>query len=364
MAEPVIDLRSDTVTKPTAAMRKAMAEADVGDDMSAEDPTVNRLEAMVCEMFGMEAAVYACSGTQSNQMGVRAHCRSGDELLIHETGHIANFEAGAPAVLSGVSCRMLHGPHGMIDVPALVGKVRAANQHFAQTRLICIENTTNVGGGHAYPLEQLARIDAWAKEHHLKVHMDGARLFNACVAKGYTPKQACEHVDTVSVCFSKGLGCPMGSILAGSKDDIAHARRSRKLFGGALRQAGIVAASAIYALENNVTRLEEDHRNARVFAELIAEIDGIRVNSMDVETNLVFFEVEPNLGSAAQLSTALKQRGVRINATGPHRLRACFHLDVSRGQMERAAYNMAECMKAGILQIDAGGAAMGPYARA
>ncbi len=363
MTHAVIDMRSDTVTKPTPEMRLAMANADVGDDMSGEDPTVNRLEAMVAGMFEKEAAVYACSGTQSNQMGVRCHCVPGDELLIHETGHIANFEGGGPAVLSGTMCRVVHGHGGMIDVPALVGKIRADNQHFARTRLVCIENTTNSGGGLAYPLDQVERIGHWAHEHGLKVHMDGARLFNACVAAGYSPAQVCRQVDTVSVCFSKGLGCPMGSILVGSKDEIAHARRSRKLFGGALRQAGIVAAAAIYALEHHVERLAEDHENAQVFATAINEIDGILCNPHEVETNLVFFEVEPALGGAGQLSVALRAKGVRINATGPHRLRACTHLDVRKPDMLKAAEAIRQCLTEGLRHVDAAGAAMGPYAR-
>ena len=224
----IYDLRSDTVTKPSRAMREAMADAEVGDDMSGEDPTVNRLEALCAARFGKEAAVFACSGTQSNQMAVRAHCRPGDELLCHESGHIVNFEAGTPAALSGVSSRTIPGEGGMVDVPQLHGKVRSGDQHLACTRLVCLENTTNVGGGRAYPLEQIARVGAWAHELGLKVHVDGARLFNAVVARGYSPKDVGKHVDTISICFSKGLGCPMGSILVGSAEEIrvAHGRES------------------------------------------------------------------------------------------------------------------------------------------
>ncbi len=363
MPDRIYDLRSDTVTKPTPGMREAMANAEVGDDMSAEDPTVNRLEKMVAEMFEMEAAVYACSGTQSNQMGVRTHCLPGDELLIHETGHIANFEAGGPAVLSGVMCRTLPGEFGMIDLPQLRGKIRADNQHLCRTRLVCLENTTNSGGGRSYSLDQLQRVSSWAREHGLKVHMDGARVFNAIIAQGYSPAQVGRAVDTVSICFSKGLGCPMGSILVGSADDIARARRSRKLFGGALRQAGIVAASAIYALENHVERLAEDHENARRLAEGIARIDGLQIRPDEVETNLVFFEVDPKLGYAAQLSAALARRSVRINASGPHRLRACTHLDVSREDIPHVISVLRDCVSAGFQNVEAGAMATGPYAR-
>jgi threonine aldolase len=361
MAGTIIDMRSDTVTKPTAGMRRAMAEAEVGDDMSGEDPTVNRLEAMMAELLGKEAAVFACSGTQSNQMGVRTHCQPGDELLIESTGHIANFEQGAPAALSGVTSRLITGQDGILDLCDVEGKIRADNQHLCVTRLVCLENTTNVGGGRIYPQENIDTIGQWAHRNGLKVHMDGARLFNAVVASGSSAAEICRHVDTVSICFSKGLGCPMGSILVGSKSEITRARRARKLFGGALRQAGIVAAAAIYAMENHVERLQVDHDNARAFAEEIRQIDGITLDPPDVQTNLVFFNVDPELGNAAQLSAKLKQRGVRINATGPQRLRACTHLDVDRDMALRAAEAIAEAVAEGL--AGALGAELGPYAR-
>lgn len=361
MTSTTIDMRSDTVTKPTPGMRQAMANAEVGDDMSAEDPTVNCLETQMAELLGKEAAVYACSGTQSNQMGVRVHCLPGDELLIESTGHIANFEQGAPAALSGVTCRLIPGRYGILDLPDLEGKIRSDNQHFCRTRLVCLENTSNVGGGRVYPLENIDRICAWAHRHGLKVHLDGARLFNAVVASGVPASRICRDIDTISICFSKGLGCPMGSILVGSREDIARARRVRKLFGGALRQAGIPAASAIYAMENHVERLAIDHENARAFADAIREIDGITLDPPDVQTNLVFFNVDPELGNASQLSAKLKQRGVRINATGPQRLRACTHLDVDREAVLRAAEALAESVSEGFATLT--GAEMGPYAR-
>lgn len=358
----MIDLFSDTRTKPTPAMRRAIAEAEVGDDMSGLDPTVNRLEAMVAEMFGKEAAVFACSGTQSNQLGVWAHCQPGDELLIHETGHIANYEAGAPAVLSGVSVRTLPGEFGMIDVPQLRGKIRADDQHLCRTRLVCVENTTNTGGGRAYPLEQLQRISSWAREHALRVHLDGARLFNAIVAKGYSAADIGDCCDTISICFSKGLGCPMGSILVGNADDVRRARRARKLFGGALRQAGIVAAAAVYALENHIERLADDHANARAFAEEIVDIDGITIDPSAVETNLAFFEIDPEKGTAAELSARLRERGVFIGAMGSHRLRACTHLDVTRDDVLQAATVLRECLEHHTA-ASSPVAAHGPYAR-
>ena len=265
-------------------------------------------------------------------MGVRAHCQPGDELLIADTGHIANFEAGGPAVLSGVTCRLLPGHNGMIDVDDLEGKLRADNQHLCRTRLVCVENTTNAGGGRPWPLEQLDRVGEWAHDNGLKTHVDGARLFNACVAGGYSAAEATRHYDTVSICFSKGLGCPMGSILVGSAEDIEQARRSRKLFGGALRQSGIVAAAAVYALDHNVDRMADDHANARAFAEALAEFDGVRINPDDVESNLVVFEVDPEIGDATQLAAKAFDEGVKVGASGSHRLRACTHLDVDRDQ--------------------------------
>lgn len=362
MPDVLFNFYSDTVTKPSAGMREAIARAEVGDDMSGEDPTVNRLEALMAKTLGKEAAVFACSGTQSNQMGVKTHCLPGDELLIEATGHIACFEAGGPAVLSGVTSRTIPGRLGMLDIADLEGKVRADNQHLCITRLLCLENTTNVGGGRAWPLDQLARVCGWAHDNGLKTHLDGARLFNACVAKGYSAAEVGQHFDTISICFSKGLGCPMGSVLVGSRDDIRKARRVRKLFGGALRQAGIVAAAAVFAMENNVERLAIDHDNAKTLAREIAKIDGLSVQVEDVETNLVFFEVDPKLGNAAQLSAALLERGVKIGASGAQRLRACTHLDVSRDDVSRAAEILRQTIQAGIRQYK--GSATGPYSRA
>lgn len=355
MNADVIDLRSDTVTKPTPAMRQVIANAEVGDDMSGEDPTVNRLERLVADMLGKESAVYNCSGTQSNQMALRAHCQQGDEILIEETGHIVNYEAGAAAALSGITARTIRGRGGLLDVADLEGKVRPDNQHYCITRLVCVENTTNHGGGLVWPLAQMNRVATWAHDNGLKVHLDGARLFNAVVANGYSAREFTRHVDTVSICFSKGLGCPMGSILVGDSATIARARRARKMFGGALRQAGMMAAAAIYALDNHVERLREDNDNARAFAEVVAQIDGIRLNVDNVESNLVFFEVEPELGSSAQLSARLAQRGVRVNPSGPQRLRACTHLDVKLSDVLRAAVIVRECVEAGFSDASASG---------
>lgn len=339
-----IDLRSDTVTKPTPGMYEAMVAAELGDDMAGEDPTVNRLERLVADMLGKEAAVLCTSGTQSNQIGLRCHCLPGDELLIHETGHVANFEGGAPAAMSGISCRALPGDRGLLDVATLDAAWRPQNQHHPRTRLLSLENTTNIGGGAAWPLDRMRDVCGWAREKGLRVHLDGARLFNAVVARGYSPRDVASLVDTVSICFSKGLGCPFGSILVGSAEDIAKARRARKLFGGALRQSGVIAGAAIYALENHVERLAEDHANARLFADRIAEQDAIRLPFGAPETNIVFFEVDAAWGTAAELSKKLAQAGVRINATGRQRLRAVTHLDASREDVLAAADAVAEAV--------------------
>ena len=362
MPADIIDLRSDTVTKPSAGMRQAICDAEVGDDMSGEDPTVNRLEKMVADLLGKEAAVYNCSGTQSNQMAVRAHCQQGDEILIDESGHIVNYEAGGAAALSGVSARLLRGPFGIFDVADLEGKVRPDNQHYCVTRLVCVENTTNHGGGRAWPLAQMARVGNWAHDHGLKVHIDGARLFNAAIAQKYSVRDFAKYADSISICFSKGLGCPMGSILVGDSATIYRARRARKLFGGALRQAGMMAAAAIYALEHNVERMQEDHDNAIAFAKSISRVSGLRIAVENVESNLVFFEIDPARGTSAQLSARLLERGVRINPSGPYRLRACTHLDVNRADLLHAADMVRDAMETDLAQANGSHLAGSAYA--
>jgi threonine aldolase len=335
--EPIIDLRSDTVTRPTPGMRAAMQAAEVGDDVFREDPTVNRLEERVAALLGKEAAVYVPSGTMSNQIGIRAHTQPGDEMLCEAGCHIYNFEAGGPAVLSGVTCRTIEGDFGILDVSQLEGKIRPLSDHATRTRLVCLENTHNRGGGRIYPLEKIAAISAWARDAGLLRHLDGARLWNAVVATGIPAATWASHFDSVSVCFSKGLGAPVGSALAGPRDFIARARRSRKLFGGGMRQAGMIAAAALYALDHHVERLAEDHKNAQVIAAGIADTPGLRLSPPEVQTNLVWFAIDPELGTSRDVALALKERGVLIHAVAPQVARACAHLDVSAAQAERAA---------------------------
>jgi threonine aldolase len=342
MTQPWIDLRSDTVTKPTPAMRAAMQAAEVGDDVMHEDPTVNRLEERVAALLGKEAALYVPSGTMSNQIAVKVHTQPGDELLCETTCHIYNYEAGGPAVLSGVMCRTLEGDYGILDVSQLEDKIRRVDDHLVRTRLVALENTHNRGGGRVYPLDKIRAISAWARSHGLLLHLDGARLWNAIVATGIPAAEWARHFDSVSVCFSKGLGAPIGSALAGPRELITRARRIRKMFGGGMRQAGIAAAGALYALEHHVDRLAEDHRHARILAQAIADTPGLRLDPPEVETNLVWFAVEPELGTAQDVTAALKQRGVLVQAAGPQTIRACTHLDVSAAQAEQAAAAIRE----------------------
>jgi threonine aldolase len=333
----LIDLRSDTVTRPTPAMRAAMLAAEVGDDVFSEDPTVNRLEAAVAARLGKEAALFVPSGTMSNQIAVKAHTQPGDELICESSCHIYQFEVGGPAVLSGVTCRTIDGDGGILDVSQLEGKVRPVNDHLVNTRLVCLENTHNRGGGRIYPIEKIEAISTWARQHDLIMHLDGARLWNAIVATGIKAVEWAKHFDTVSVCFSKGLGAPVGSALAGPRPFITRARKVRKLFGGGMRQGGILAAAALYALENHIERLAEDHRNARVISQAVADTPGLRLDPPDVETNILYFHNDPELGTAKDIAAALKQRGVLVHPTGPRTIRICTHLDVSAAQAERAA---------------------------
>lgn len=337
MPDPLIDLRSDTVTKPTAAMRAAMNVAEVGDDVFGEDPTVLRLQERVAALLGKEAALFVPSGTMSNQICVKAHTQPGDELLCEATCHIYQYEAGGPAVLSGVMCRTLEGDYGILEPEQFLDKVRPINDHLVRTRLVCLENTHNRGGGRVFPLDKVKAITAWAREHGLICHLDGARLWNAVVATGIAPAEWASHFDTVSVCFSKGLGAPVGSALVGPKEFVTRARKIRKLFGGGMRQAGFLAAAALYALDHHIDRLADDHKNARLIAQAITDTPGLRLDPPRVETNIIWFEADPEVGTATDVAAALKQRGVLVSSYGTQMLRACTHLDVSAAQAEHAA---------------------------
>lgn len=336
MSDPFVDLRSDTQTRPTPGMRQAIAAAEVGDDTIGEDPTVNRLEVRLAELLGKEAAVFACTATQANQMAVWTHCRSGDELLIEENGHIGSYEAGAPAALTGVSVRKLRGDAGRLDVDVLAGALRPGSLYFSPTRLVCVENSTNIGGGRTYPLEQLARVGRWAHEQGIKVHLDGARLFNAAVALKVDAREIARHVDSVQFCLSKGLSAPVGSIVAGDAAFVARARRIRKLVGGGMRQAGIIAAAGIVALEQMVERLAEDHANARLLAEGLATFPQIAIDLATVQTDIVIFRLREGYGSPDTFMGALAERGLLVGGIGRGAIRAVTHYGIDAGDIEEA----------------------------
>lgn len=340
----VIDLRSDTVTKPTAAMRQAMAQAEVGDDVFGDDPTVLELEAETAALLGKEAALYTASGTMANQLAVRGHTEPGDEILVEANAHIYYYEAGGPAALAGVMCRCLNGQHGVFSGADVRAALRPVDPHFPRTRLVCVENTHNRGGGKIWPLDQIKEVAAAAREHGLQLHLDGARLWNAAVATGIPERDYAAPFDTVSVCFSKGLGAPVGSALAGPRSFLERARRFRKMFGGGMRQAGIIAAGALFALRNHRRRLAEDHANARALAAGLAALKGLEANPAGVETNMVFFRV---LAMPAQtLVDRLKSRGVLVLASGAGTIRAVTNLMVEAGDIQRAVTATAEILAA------------------
>ncbi|KPK78129.1 MAG: threonine aldolase [Phycisphaerae bacterium SM23_30] len=330
----MIDLRSDTVTRPTEPMRQAMARAEVGDDVHGEDPTVKELEQRTAGILGKEAAVYMPSGTMTNQVALRIHTQAGDEVLLEGLAHMYVYEAGAPAALSGVMCKLLPGVRGIFTAEDVKAALRPVNVHFAPTRLVCIENTHNRGGGSIWPIEKIAEVAAAARPAGLKMHLDGARLWNASAATGIPEKEYAKYFDSVSVCFSKGLGAPIGSALAGTKEFIARARRFRKQFGGGMRQAGIIAAGALYALDNHRQRLVEDHTNAKKLAEAIAGIDGLEIDPQNVETNIVIFKVLTM--SALELADQLRQEGVLVSPRDAQNVRAVTHLDVTSDQIDQA----------------------------
>jgi threonine aldolase len=338
----MIDLRSDTVTKPTPGMLAAMTAAAVGDDVLGEDPSVNELERRTAELFGMEAGLFVPSGTMSNQIAVRVHCRSQDEILLESTCHVYLWEAGGPAALSGVTCRTIDAPRGILDVSHLEGKIRPDDVHAVSTRLVSLENTHNRGGGTVYPLDTVKAVSAWARSNRLAMHLDGARIWNAMVATGVPAREWARHFDTVSVCFSKGLGAPVGSMLLGPRDLIKQGRRVRKLFGGGMRQAGFLAAACLYAIDHHIDRLAEDHANARLIADAVRAVPGLRLTPPEVETNLVWFEVDPALGTARDVASQLRERGVLVSVLGPQVVRAVAHLDVTRRQCEQAAAAIRE----------------------
>lgn len=338
----MIDLRSDTVTQPTPAMRLAMANAEVGDDVLGDDPTVHALETYVAELLGKEAAVYMPSGTMTNQVALRVHTEPGDEVVLEAEAHIYYYEGGGPAALSGVMCRLIQGERGVFTAAQLKQALRPADVHFPRTKLVCLENTHNRGGGKLFPLAEIESIAEVCRAHDLKLHLDGARFWNACIATGISEADYARPFDTISVCFSKGLGAPVGSALAGSVEQMQRARRFRKMLGGGMRQAGIVAAGALYALQHHRTRLQEDHDHAKLLATGLQQIDGISINPADVQTNIVVFHTAL---PAPVLVDRLLERGVAVLAVGANSIRAVTNLMVTRPQIEQTLEIIAEATK-------------------
>jgi len=338
----VIDLRSDTVTRPTAAMRRAMVDAEVGDDVLGDDPTVRRLERTVAELLGKEAALFFPSGIMANQTAVLVQAEPGGEVVIEADGHILNYEAGAAARWAGVQLRPVAAPDNLMTARLVRAAVRAPGRYSVKTTLICLENTHNAGGGRVLPLEAMRAIRELALELGLPVHLDGARLWNASAASGVAVRDYAALADTVMVTLSKGLGCPVGSVLAGAAATMERAWHVRRRLGGGMRQSGILAAAGLHALEHHRARLPEDHANARLLAELAARIDGVRV--VEPETNIVMIDLPDRAPDAASVIGQLAGRGILFSQFGPRRLRAVTHMGVDEAGIRAAASALGELL--------------------
>jgi threonine aldolase len=334
---PIVDLYSDTVTRPTPAMRRFMAEAEVGDEQQREDPTVNRLQEMVAELLGKEAALFLPSGTMCNQIAFAVHCRPGDEILLHELSHPLLYEAGGAAAMVGAVLRPLAGPRGRFSADQVRQAVRPAVHYMPRTRVVSIEQTANIVGGVCWPLAEIESVCGAAQEAGLICHMDGARLLNAVVSTGVAAKSFAARFDSVWIDLTKGLGAPVGAVLAGSRDFIEAAWLYKQRFGGAMRQAGIIAAGGIYALQHHVKRLAEDHERAARLAGGLAELAGLAVDAGKVDTNIVIFEVQKSgLDGDTFAERTLSSHGVRFSVIGPTTVRAVTHLDIPPDGIERA----------------------------
>jgi threonine aldolase len=322
----LIDFRSDTVTRPTKGMLDAMMKAPVGDDVFGEDPSINALEKKAADLFGMESALFCPSGTMTNQIAIKCHTQPGDEVICDENAHIYQYEGGGIAFNAGASVRLLPGNRGRVTAEQVAGAINPDDVHKPRTTLVCLENTSNRGGGSCYDFQEMQQIKAVCTQHQLKLHLDGARLFNALVAKKETPLQYGQVFDSISVCLSKSLGCPVGSLLIGNKAFIQQARRIRKVFGGGMRQAGYLAAAGIYALDNHVSRLAEDHAHARMIGEALEQKSFV-AEVFPVETNIIIFSVTPPVTSKAVVEK-LKENNILGYAISPDRVRLVVHLDI------------------------------------
>jgi threonine aldolase len=329
----VIDVRSDTVTQPTPGMLEAMMKAPVGDDVFGEDPTINKLEAMAADLFGMEAALYCPSGTMSNQIAIKVHTQPGDEVICDQTAHVYQYEGGGMAFNSGVQSKLLLGERGRITAQQIQQAINPDDVHKAHTSLVCLENTSNRGGGSCYDMGSIKQIRKVCDDHQLALHLDGARLFNALVARNESPQQYGALFNSISVCLNKGLGCPIGSILLGTKTFIKKARRVRKVFGGGMRQAGFMAASGIYALENHINRLANDHEHAQQIAKALQQQEFVG-DILPVETNIIIFEIKAPWQAIA-VAGELKKQQILAIAISPTQVRMVLHLDVTPEMVKR-----------------------------
>jgi len=318
-------------------MRRAMAEAEVGDDVFGEDPSVNRLQRAVASLLGKEDALFTPTGVMANQIAIKCHTQAGDEVIVERDAHILNYETGAPAMLSGVQLLTIAGTRGVIRADQLEEAIRPPAYYMTRTALVCLENTHNRAGGTVYPLDEIKRIRGRMIRHNIPMHLDGARLWNAWMASGVHPREYARYFDSVSVCFSKGLGAPVGSAVAGSKAFVARARKVRKIFGGGMRQAGVLAAAASYALENNVKRLKEDHEKARMFAGEMGRAKDFAVDMDTVQTNIVIVDVSGTGKSPSKILSMLRSKGVLLTDAGPTTIRAVTHMDVSMEQVRQGA---------------------------
>lgn len=335
----VIDLRSDTVTKPSKGMREFMMEAEVGDDVFGEDPTVNKLQEKVADLLGKEAALFVPSGTMGNQLSIKAHTQPWDELICDKDAHIYNYESGSIAGLSNVQVVPINGNKGVFTAEQVEEVIRPDAYYLPKSRLVCVENTHNRGGGSIFPIDEIKRIRQVVDKYNLRFHLDGARLWNASVATGISLKEYAKYFDSVSVCLSKGLGAPIGSVIAGSKEFIKIAHRYRKAWGGGMRQAGILAAAGLYAIENNFARLSEDHRRAKYFAREISKISRIKINPDDIQTNIVLFEVDGlEAQEVCQIVKDPSKTGTSLllSVGKKYLVRAVTHLDVNDDDIEEA----------------------------
>ncbi len=340
-----IDLRSDTVTKPTPAMREAMMRADVGDDVYAEDPTVNRLQERVAELLGKEAALFVPSGVMANQIAIKCHTQPGEEIIVEAGGHVFNYETAAAAFISNTQVMPIAGARGVMRLEQIIAAIRSDIYYNPRTALVCLENTHNRAGGTIYPIEEIERISSFVRSRNIRMHLDGARLWNASVATGIPLKTYASHFDTVSVCFSKGLGAPVGSALAGSREIITRARKFRKILGGGMRQAGILAAAAIYAIDHHIDRLAIDHANARLFAGEMDGIPGVVVDPSAVQTNIVVMEIDGTGRTTEECIRQAKESGVLLSEMGYTTLRAVTHMDVPSEEVKHAAAVVGRLLK-------------------